>query len=73
MQLRTAELDRDQTRVNQWATGTDLALGGAVLFGATTLLLFFLTDWSTEQPPPPPPPHAAAGPMASLHWKVVVP
>jgi hypothetical protein len=58
MQLRTAELERDQTRVQHWAVGTDLALAGAALFGVTTLLLFFLTDWNGE--------HAPAHPNLSL-------
>jgi tetratricopeptide (TPR) repeat protein len=47
MQFSTPELESDRERVRRWATATDLALGGAVLFGATSLLLFFLTDWSS--------------------------
>lgn len=49
MQLRTPELERAEEEVRDWAFGTDLAIGGAILFGATTVLLAFLTDWEAGE------------------------
>ena len=51
MHMRTPELEREEERVRDWALGTDLVLGGAVLFGATSLLLFFLTEWEQKEAP----------------------